>query len=460
MQLKEFFKNIFKSGAKPLTEGNIPIQLTQFAIPFMAANFLQALYGAADMIIVGQFTDAAGLSAVAIGSQFVFMINSVVIGLAIGGSIIIGQLYGAGEYEEIKGTIGTMLTLFGIMSLAIMLILPLFMDGIVTLLGTPQAAFSAAKGYITINMIGISTMFAYNALAAIFRGFGDSTSPLIFVGVACAANIVGDLLLVGFFKMGAQGAALATVLAQGLSAVLSVIYAKRADYKFDFKLSSMRIERGKLKRLMRIGLPMGVQFSLTSISFMFIMATVSRMGGVVASAAVGITSKVNGFTMLPPMSFCGAISGMVAQNIGARKPGRARLTMLWGTAISVCFGIATFILLFFFPHPVIRIFTPDSTLIDATSRYLRSFSIDCVLVCLFFCMNGFFNGCGKTSYTMLNNAVSAFMVRVPATWILSSVHGASLFTIGFAAPIATAEAILCHILYFKSGRWRNKKGVI
>lgn len=455
-KFKTLFSGIFSSGAQSLTEGNIPLLLTRFAIPYMAANLLQALYGAADMIIVGQFTDAAGLSAVSIGSQFIFMINSIVIGLSMGGTIMIGRYFGAGEEHEIDETIGSMLSLFVILSIVITVPLLVFIDPIVRLLGTPEDAFAATKGYIFINAAGIATMFAYNALAAIFRGFGDSTSPLIFVAIACVCNIFGDLLLVGAFGWGASGAALATVASQGLSAVLAVIYARRASYHFDFKLRSMRINRQKLVSLLRIGLPMAVQFSLTGISFIFIMATVSAMAGMAGSAAIGITSKINGFTMLPPVSFSAAIAAMVAQNMGAGRPRRARDTMRSGLLISLGFGAATFIGLFFFPRAVIRIFTPDRELISSTALYLRSFSLDCILVCFVFCMNGFFNGCGRTTFTMFNNIFSAFAIRVPATWILSGIPGASLFSVGFAAPIASLQTILVSWWFLQSGRWKSR----
>ena len=217
---KKFFSGIFSTGAQSLTEGSIPLLLTRFAIPYMAANLLQALYGAA-----GQFTDAAGLSAVSIGSQFIFMINSIVIGLSIGDTIMIGRFFGAGRTEEIHDTIGTMLTLFALLSVVITVGLLLFIDPIVWLLGTPEESFEPTRGYVFINVAGLATMFAYNALAAVFRGFGDSTSPLMFVAVACVLNIVGDLALVGIFGMGANGAAIATVFSQGFSAYLAVVYA-------------------------------------------------------------------------------------------------------------------------------------------------------------------------------------------------------------------------------------------
>lgn len=454
-KIKEHYSGIFTSGAKSLTEGSIPLLLTGFAIPYMAANLLQALYGAADMIIVGQFTDAAGLSAVAIGSQFIFMINSVVIGLSMGGTILIARFFGAGEEHEIAETTGTMLTLFALISVVATVLLLLLINPIVRLLGTPPDAFEATKGYIFINVAGISTMFAYNALAAIFRGFGDSASPLIFVAVACCVNILGDLLLVGLLGWGAPGAALATVVSQGLSAVLAVIYARKKDYHFDFRLSSMRINMKKLSALLRIGLPMAVQFSITGVSFIFITATVSAMSGVLGAAAIGITGKLNGFTMLPPISFSAAISAMTAQNMGAGNPKRSLKTLMCGLYISLAFGVLTFLGLFFFPRAYIRIFTPDEAIIAATALYLRSFSIDCVLVCFVFCLNGFFNGCGKTAVTMANNIVSAFGIRVPATWLLSNIAGASLFTVGFAAPLASLQTIAFSLWYLKSGRWKK-----
>ena len=457
MALKKIISEIFTPGAQSLTEGNVPLLLIRFAIPYMAANLLQAFYGAADMIIVGQFTDPAGLSAVAIGSQFIFMINNIIIGLSMGGTIIIGRLYGARKDEMISDTIATMLTLFIIIGAVITAFLVFFVDPITELLGTPKEAFEQTVGYIFINGAGIATMFAYNAISAIFRGFGDSTSPLIFVAIAATANVLGDLLLVGALGLGAPGAAFATICAQGLSATLAIIYARRADYKFDFKLKSLRMKADRLKQLLRIGMPMAIQFSLTGISFIFIMATVSAMSGIAGSAAVGITSKLNGFTMLPPISFSAAISAMVAQNIGEGKTKRARTTMLSGMVCSLCFGVATFILLFFYPRAIIGIFTPAEELIDATAHYLRSFSIDCILICFLFCFNGLFNGCGKTSFTMMNNIFSAFCVRVPATWFLSGVAGASLFTVGFAAPLASLQATIFSLIYLKSGKWKVSK---
>jgi Na+-driven multidrug efflux pump len=193
--------------------------------------------------------------------------------------------------------------------------------------------------------------------------------------------------------------------------------------------------------------------SLTTVSFMFIMATVNQMGGVLASAGVGVSAKLNGFTMLPPQAFSAAISAMVAQNMGAGKPDRAKKCLHVGISVSLIFGVISFAALLFYPREIIRLFTPDSDLISVTALYLKSFSLDCILVCFVFCLNGFFNGCGHTSFSMANNLLAAFLIRVPATWLLSRLHGASLFTIGFAAPLASVSSILIGVIYLRTGKW-------
>ncbi len=438
-----------------LTEGKIAPQLIRFAIPYLSANLLQALYGAVDTIVVGYFTSPAGLSATAIGSQFMFLINGIIIGLSMGGTILIARYFGAGKDNDIKETIGTMFTFFSIVSLILTLFMFASVRPLVSLLQTPKEAVPQTIGYLFISSAGIPFMFAYNALSAMFRGFGDSKSPLIFVAIASVCNVFGDLLCVAVFKMGAPGAALATILSQGLSAALAVRYIKKQKFHFDFKLNSFRIQKEKLKNLVYIGLPVSIQMSMATVSFMFIMATVSVMGGVAASAAIGITSKINAFTMLPPIAFSAAISAMVSQNMGAGRPKRALRCLHVGITVTLIFGVASFALLQISPHSVIKIFTPNAELIGTTSQYLRSFSIDCILVCFVFCLNGFFNGCGHTRFSMVNNLMAAFLIRVPATWLLSKIPGASLFSVGFATPLSSLLSITVGILYLRSGKWRK-----
>jgi len=386
-----------------------------------------------------------------------FLINGIIIGLSMGGTILIARYFGARSDKDIKETIGTMFTLFAIVSIILTLVMFAFVKPLVSIIQTPPEAVSQTEGYIFISSAGISFMFAYNALSAMLRGFGDSKSPLIFVAIASVCNVIGDLIFVAVFKMGAPGAALATILSQGLSAVLAVIYLKKQNFHFDFKLSSFRIKAEKLKNLLYIGLPVSVQMSMTTVSFMFIMATVSIMGGVVASAAIGITSKINGFVMLPPVAFSAAISAMVSQNMGANRPKRAVRCLYTGIIVTLVFGVISFSLLQFYPAHVIEIFTPESELIYATSQYLKSFSIDCILVCFVFCLNGFFNGCGHTRFSMVNNLMAAFLLRVPATWFISKMPGADLFSVGFATPLSSLLSITVGIIYLRSGKWRKLK---
>lgn len=443
---------------KNLTKGPIAPLLIKFAIPFMLANLFQALYGAADMIIVGQFTNAAGLSAVSIGTQFMFLVNGLIVGMSMGGTILIGRYFGANEQEEITETIGTMFTTFALIGTALTVILLFAVSPIVALLQTPAEAVAQTESYIYISVLGILFIFAYNALSAMLRGFGDSKSPLIFVAIASVFNVIGDLILVGLYGFGPGGAAFATIASQGLSALFAVCYLKKQGFKnFDFKLKSFRINKSKLKFLLILGLPMSLQMSLVTVSFMFIMATVNQMGGVIASAAIGVAAKLNGFTMLPPIAFSAAISAMVAQNMGARKPRRAREALYVGIAVSLVFGIISYAALFLYPRIIVRMFTPDKALIDATSMYLRSFSIDCILVCFVFCLNGFFNGCGHTTFGMVNSILSSFLIRVPATWFISKMPGVTLYEIGFAAPMAATFSIILGLLYLKKGKWTKVK---
>lgn len=440
-----------------LTEGNITSSMLRFAIPYLLANLLQALYGAADTLIVGQFSDAAGLSAVSIGSQAMQFLTSIIIGLTMGGTILIGRYLGANQQKEIKETIGTMFTLFALLAAGFTLLFLLLAKPVVLSMKTPVEAVDQAVSYVYICTIGIIFIFGYNALSAVLRGLGDSKNPLIFVAVACVCNIFLDLLFVGGFRMGAAGAALATVLAQAISMLLAILLLKKGNFIFDFKRKSFKIYKNKLKSLLHIGLPIALQDSLVIFSFLIITAIVNDMGGVVASATIGVTNKVNSFTLLPPGAFSAAIAAMVAQNMGASKPDRAKKCTIVGIFISLIFGIASFVLLQIAPQFVMGMFTPDTMVIQAGAEFLKAFSIDCVLVCFVFCMNGFFNGCGHTSFTMLNTLLPSFLIRVPVAYLFSKLTGATLFEIGFAAPIASVASVVMGLVYFKMGRWKKPK---
>lgn len=439
---------------KGLTQGDVKSTLLRFTLPFLAASLLQFLYGAADLIIVGRFADTAGVSAVSTGSQIMMAVTGLIMGLASGGTVIIGQYWGARRREDVSATIGTMFTFFTILAVAMTALVTLCTNLFVDLMRVPAAAVPQARQYIFICGCGVLFITGYNMVSGILRGLGDSKNPMIFVFIACIANIIGDLILVGPLQMGAAGAAIATVAAQGLSLLLSVFVLQKKDFPFDFRRESFRIDGKKLGTLVKIGTPVAIQNVLVSLSFLIIGSTVNNMG-LAESAAVGASGRISDFCMMGPISFFSSISAMTAQNIGAGQDDRAKQTLRWGIAFSLVFGVVMFTLIQLFPREAIGIIRQDSAVMEAGALYLRAFSFDVILVCFVFCLNGFFGGCGRTGFTMVNSLVSTFAVRVPVTLFVSGLPGATLFHIGLAAPLASALQIVIQLVYLKLGRWKG-----
>ncbi len=437
-----------------LTDGAVRSTLFRFTLPFLAASLLQFLYGAADLVIVGRFADTAGVSAVSTGSQIMMAVTGLIMGLASGGTVIIGQYWGAARRQDVSETIGTMFTFFSLFAVVMTGVVTACAGHFVRWMRVPEAAADDAWAYIFICGCGIIFISGYNMVSGILRGLGDSKNPMIFVLIACGANILGDLLLVGPLQMGAAGAAIATVFAQGLSLLLSVIILRRRDFPFDFRFSSFRIRRKKLFTLIRIGTPAALQNILVSLSFLIIAATVNNIG-LAESAAVGAAGRISDFCMMGPISFFSSISAMTAQNIGAGRPERARQTLRWGLLFSLAFGLVMFTLIQLFPGQAIGIIRSDPAVMAAGTLYLRTFSFDVILVCFVFSLNGFFGGCGRTGFAMMNALVSTFAVRVPVTLLVSSMPGATLLHIGLAAPLASAVQIIIQLIYYRLGRWKS-----
>ena len=437
-----------------LTQGNLVKKLVVFAIPFLLANFIQALYGAVDMAIVGWWGSASGISAVSTGSQVIQLLTSLISGLTMGGTILIAQYFGAGKQGDVKESIGTTLTLFGLAAVVLTVIMLFANHGILVLLQTPAEAMEQAEDYVMICSLGILFIFAYNAISAILRGLGDSKSPLLFIAAACVTNILLDLLLVGVFHMGAAGAAIATVISQAVSVLLSVLLLIRKKFVFDFKWKSFRIQKSKAAKIFRLGLPVSFQETLVSISFLMISAIVNSLG-VVTSAAVGIVGKFEGFAMLPATAFCAAISSMVAQNMGANGHGRALKAQKVGIGFSFACSLVFFAWAQIAPESILYLFKAEPAVAAAGAEYIRSFSIDFIMVAFAFCMNGFCNGCGGTTFTMVNSLLSTMLVRVPLALLFSMLMPESLFGIGLAAPLATLLSIVIGFFYIRSGRWKK-----
>lgn len=437
-----------------LTEGRIGSTLLRFAVPFLIASLLQALYGAADLFVVGQFADSSAVSAVAIGSQVMQTITGIILGISMGGTVLIGKRIGEQNEKGAATAVGNLAVLFLLLAVLITPVMIIFTNTAVTLMHTPAEAVHATRQYLLICACGIPFIIGYNAVSGIFRGLGDSKTPVYFIAAACVINIVVDFILAGALHMGAKGAAIATVLAQGISFTLAFIYMKKKGFSFPFHRYHLRPDRYSLLYILKVGLPLALQDALVNVSFLIITAIINTMG-IIASAAVGVVEKLIVFAMLPPTSFASAVATMTAQNMGAKKPERALRALYCGVGFSLIFGFAVCLYSQFLPETLTGMFSNDPRVIETAAQYLRSYSIDCILVSFIFCMNSYFSGCGKSIISMIHSMIATFAVRIPLSYFLSQTAGSSLYSIGFAAPAASLVSILICFGYFAWSRRRT-----
>lgn len=432
---------------KKFTEGKILSQLIAFALPVLLALFLQAMYGAVDLLIVGHFGTPIDVSAVSTGSQIMQTVTMVIVGLAMGITVSAGQKIGEGDSKEAGRVIGCGICLFIIVAAAVTAIMLFSVRGLAAVMHAPIEAFDQTVLYVQICSAGMIFIVAYNVIGSIFRGIGNSKIPLITVAIACVLNIIGDLIFVAVLHMGVSGVACATVLAQALSVVLSLVIIKRMKLPFTLRLKDIRFRKRIIKKILFLGIPVALQDLLVSISFLVILAIVNSLG-LIASAGVGVAEKLCAFIMLVPSAYMQAMSAFVAQNIGAEKYGRAKKALLYGILSSLAAGVVMGYLSFFHSDILSAIFANDAQVIAASSDYLRAYSIDCLLTSFLFCFAGYFNGCGKTFFVMLQGIIGAFCVRIPVSYFVGRIAGISLFYIGLATPASTIVQIILCAAYF------------
>ena len=438
-----------------LTEGSIFKNLILFALPFVCANFLQALYGACDLIIVGHFTgESASISSVAIGAQIMFMVMSFIIGLTTGTTVLIGHFSGANRHEDSQKTVGTVFVFFMSLSVIVFLLMYFLAPNMVDIMKTPKEAYQGALDYIAICSFGVIFIFLFNAFSSILRGVGNSYSPMMFISLGCFINIILDLFFIGYLNLGVKGAAFATIIAQGLSAVSLCLYVRLNKFSFEFRFRKTKFYFDKIKEIIKLGLPLSCQDAMVQTSFI-ILLTLANSIGVDASAGYGTANRLNGFTMLPAVSFAMALTPIVAQNMGAKKKLRAKYTLYTAIGCTFVFGLICLIWQQVNPESAIRIFTSDKNVIAQGASYLKSFSFDLIIVPFAFCLGAFFNGCGHTAFSMINSLMASLLVRVPMAFLVTGIFGKTLFNIGIAAPIASICAVTVSIIYLKSGRWKK-----
>ena len=441
---------------KNFTQGKILAPLIKFALPVLGALFLQATYGAVDLLIVGQFARSVDVSAVATGSGIMLTMSQIVISFSMGTTIILARQIGEGRHDKAGETIGGSIALFGLMGFVITSITVLGAEGLAKLMQAPEEAFSETVMYIRICGAGTLIIVAYNIIGSIFRGIGDSVTPLISVIIACISNVLGDLLFVAVLGMGTSGAALATVLAQALSVALSVLIIKVKKPPFTIRRGDIRVNRPVFRQVTKLGLPIALQDLLVGLSFLVIQAIVNSLG-LMPSAGVGVAEKVCAFIMLVPSSFMQAMSSFVAQNAGAGKYDRANKALKYGIMLSFAAGLTMFYLTFFHGDLMASIFSNDREVVLAGFEYLKSYAIDCLLTAFLFCLLGYFNGLGETRFVMAQGIIGAFGVRVPVSFFMSRIVPVSLFKIGLATPCSTLLQITMCFAYMLFLRKKHKE---
>jgi putative MATE family efflux protein len=430
-------------------------KLTLFAIPFLLSNLVQSLYNVADMLVVGNFSGTQSMSGVVIGGQVTFILTVVVIGLSMGATVLIGQYIGAGNRRGLERVTATIITLLIAVAAVLTGAMLMLKGPALRLIRTPPEAFAEADRYLTVTVSGVVFIFGYNAFSAILRGMGNSRQPFYFVTTACIANIVLDLLFVAVFHWNAFGAALATVMSQGLSMILCIVYLRRNNFQFDFKLKSFRIYPDQLRLIFKIGLPTCLQNAVTSLSFLFITAIVNSIGGVAASAAVGAAGKFNSFAFMPTQAMSASVSTMSAQNIGAGRMDRAIQSCRMGILVSIFFTYSFFVLVQLFPAAILSIFGSDPEMIANGVTYIRIFSFEFLIIPFMFCINGFLIGGGHTMFTLFNSMLSAVLLRVPVCYIFAVTLRWGIRGVALGAPSAAAGTLVVSLIYLMTGRWKH-----
>ena len=434
------------SDKNNFTEGNILKKLSLFMLPVLGALILQAAYGAVDLLVVGRFGSTAGLSAVSTGSQLMNLVTFMVTQLAMGATVLIARYLGEKKPERIGAVLGGATVVFAILAAVLFVLLVFFAHPIAVLMQAPSEALGLTTRYVRICGMGIFFIVAYNMLAAIFRGLGDSKSPLLFVLVACLINIAGDLLFVAGFKMDAAGAAIATVMAQAVSVALAIFILLKKDLPFTLKKSDFRLNP-QCRKFLQVGLPLALQEVLTQASFLALCAFVNRLG-LTASSGYGVASKIVSFAMLIPSALMQSMASFVAQNVGASKPKRAKQAMFTGMGIGLIFGCAVFALVMLKGDVLAGIFSTDAEVVQKGFEYLKGFAPETILTAILFSMLGYFNGNNKTVFVMIQGLVQTLLVRLPMSYLMSIQPNASLTKIGLAAPVSTLVGVLLNTAFY------------
>ncbi|HHY45829.1 MAG TPA: MATE family efflux transporter [Firmicutes bacterium] len=447
-----------QSRATDFTIGSIPRHLIVFSIPMLLGNLLQTFYNTVDSIWVGRFLGPEALAAVSVSAPIIFSLVAIVMGLTMASTVLVAQFAGAKKPELVERTIANSLVLLTLAAALVSLIGIVFRRPILRLVNTPAEIFDMASDYLAIFLAGLVFMFVYNALSAIMRGLGDSRTPLIFLAYATIINIVLDPLMIfgvwPFPRMGVAGAAMATDVAQAISAFLGLRYLHRA-YKIPLDFSPRSLDPFLTRNTFKIGLPAGAQQMVVSLAGLAVSSTVNSFGKTVA-AAYGVGLRLDQFAFLPAMTFSLAVSSLVGQNLGAGKEDRVRETVRWSITLAGGISVLVTIIMVLVPRILLSVFTQDQSVLEVGTSYLRTVSLSYLPLATMFTLNGVMRGAGDTMPGMINTMTSLWFVRVPLARYLSTIPalGSRGIWIGIASSPLVGLALSWG--YYRTGRWRKK----
>ncbi len=438
---------------KNLTTGSVLKTVLSFSLPYLLSYFLQTLYGMADLFIIGQFNGVESTTAVSIGSQVMHMLTVMIVGLAMGSTVMIGQAIGAEKKEQASQAIGNTVTLFMVLSVALTVGLLFAVKPIVTVMSTPAEAAAKTVSYLTICFMGIPFITAYNIISSIFRGMGDSKSPMYFIAIACGVNIVLDYLFIGGMGLGPAGAALGTTLSQTISVMVSLFIIRRKKTGITLGVNNFKPYRETMTGLLKIGVPIALQDGFIQIAFIVITIIVNKRG-LNDAAAVGIVEKIIGILFLVPSSMLQTVSALCAQNIGAGKHERARLTLGYGCLMTVIWGAAAVAVMQLDAEHFIGLFSDNREVVLMGGEYMRGYVWDSILAGIHFCFSGYFCAYGLSGISFVHNSISILCARIPLSYLASKYFVDTLFPMGLASTVGSGvSAVICVGVFI----WMNRR---
>ncbi|HBG7747040.1 TPA: MATE family efflux transporter [Clostridioides difficile] len=438
---------------KDLTTGHEGKSIFFFAMPMLIGSLFQQLYNTADSIIVGRFIGKEAMAAVSGANPIMFLLVAALMGVSLGFSILVSQFYGSGDLKKVKATIDTTYILLFIGSILISILGIVFGGPMLKLMNTPESVFAQSKLYLTIIFSGILFSAGYNSVSAILRGLGDSVTPLYFLIIATILNIVLDLTFIVVLRMGVEGVALATIMAQAVSFIISIIYLNKKHEVLKFKIKGIVYDNKIFKDGLRLGLPSGVQQMLFSIGNMTLQFLVNSYG-TSAMAAFGAGLRIENFISLPIMNLGSAVSTFVAQNIGAGENERVKKGIRESIKMTLVLAVTVIALILLFRENLIALFNTDKDVIKIGSSYLFIIGPFFLFIGTSFVLSSAMKGAGDSMFALISSIVSLWLGRLPASYMLSKFFGTDGIWMGI--PFGWTLGLIVTVIYYKKGHWKTK----